>query len=343
MHAFVSHHIGDLENLETLRSYEYGIEHFKRLFHLRPDLIAYDLHPEYLSTKYALALDEIPEKIGVQHHHAHIASCMADNRIEGEVIGVALDGLGFGTDGRLWGGEFFVADFVEAERIAHLDYMPMPGGARAVREPWRMAAAHLHRALGDDFLKLDIPFVQNLDRRAWAALRSMTATGTNSPETSSMGRLFDAVSALLELRSTVNYEGQAAIELEAIADVSCERSYEFEFGAAGSIIKAEAVIRCAVEDILDGCPPAQVSAKFQTGVAHLIAVVARRVRDERGLNRVALSGGVFQNMFLLERVGRALRADGFEVFTHSRVPPNDGGISFGQAAIANARIMAGRI
>jgi len=342
-HAFVSHHIGDLENLETLRSYEQGIEHFKRLFHLCPGVVAYDLHPEYLSTKYALALDDDLTKVGIQHHHAHVASCMADNRIEGEVIGVALDGLGFGADGRMWGGEFFVADFLNAERVAHLDYVPMPGGARAVREPWRMAAVYLHRAMGDDFLKLDIPFVHNMNARSWATLRRMAATDTNSPETSSMGRLFDAVSALIGLRSAVNYEGQAAIELEAIGDASCDESYEFEFGATGSIIRADAVIRRAVEDLLDGRKPEEVSAKFQSGVARLITSVAHRIRDERQLGRVVLSGGVFQNMYLLERACRLLRQDGFEVFTHSRVPPNDGGISFGQAAIANARLAAGRV
>ena len=342
-HAFLSHHIGDLENLETLRSYEHGIEHFKRLFRLRPSVVAYDLHPEYLSTKYALALEDIPCKVGVQHHHAHVASCMADNRIEGEVIGVAMDGLGFGADARLWGGEFFVADLCEAERVAHLDYVPMPGGARAVREPWRMAAVYLHRALGDDFLKLDIPFVRSLDARAWATLRRMAATRTNSPETSSMGRLFDAVSALVGLRGAVNYEGQAAIELEALADASCDGQYEFGFDAGGSIIRAEPVITRAVADILDGRPAPEVSAKFQTGVARLIAAVARRVRDERRLGRVVLSGGVFQNVFLLGRVRRLLARDRFEVFTHCRVPPNDGGISFGQAAIANARSAAGRI
>ena len=222
--AFVSHHIGDLENLETLRSYTEGIEHFKRLFHLRPEVVAYDLHPEYLSTKYAHALDDIELKIGVQHHHAHIASCMADNGIEGEVIGVAMDGLGFGADGRMWGGEFFVADFCDAERVAHLDYVPMPGGAKAIREPWRMAAVYLQRALGDDFLKLDLPFVHNLDRRAWTTLRRMIATRTNSPETSSMGRLFDAVASLVGLRSAVNYEGQAAIELEMMADRARRRT-----------------------------------------------------------------------------------------------------------------------
>jgi len=263
---------------------------------------------------------------------------MADNGIEGELIGVAMDGLGFGTDGRLWGGEFFVADFVEAERVAHLDYVPMPGGAKAVREPWRMAATYLHRALGDDFLNLDLPFVRNLDRRAWATLQKMAATNTNSPETSSMGRLFDALSSLLALRNAVNYEGQAAIELEAIAARSCAEHYEFEIAASGSIIKAETVIRRVVEDLLDGQPPREISAKFHLGVAHLIVRVAQSVRDRQQLNRVALSGGVFQNMFLLESVCRMLRRDGFEVFTHSRVPTNDGGISLGQAAVAGARL-----
>jgi hydrogenase maturation protein HypF len=342
-HAFVSHHIGDLENLETLDSFERGVEHFKQLFNLRPEVIAYDIHPEYLSTKYALSLDEAETRVGVQHHHAHVASCMADNRIEGEVIGVAMDGLGFGSDGRFWGGEFFVADFLDADRVAHLDYIRMPGGAKAIREPWRMAALYLHRAMGDDFLNLDLPFVRSLDRRGWSALSRMVETGTNSPETSSMGRLFDALSALLGVRSAVNYEGQAAIELEAIAENCYIDGYEFDINGREGTIKAESVIRGAVADLLDGLPPGIVSAKFHIAVAGLILKIARAVRRERRLNRVALSGGVFQNMLLLESSRRMLRHDGFEVFTHSRVPPNDGGISFGQAAIANARLASGRV
>ncbi|MCA1632884.1 MAG: carbamoyltransferase HypF [Acidobacteria bacterium] len=342
-YAFVSHHIGDLENLETLRSFEQGIEHFKRLFRLRPEAVAYDLHPEYLSTKYALSLDEDLIRVGVQHHHAHIASCMADNGVEGEVIGVAMDGLGFGSDGRMWGGEFFVADFTEAERLAHLDYIPMPGGEKAVREPWRMAAVYLERALGEDFMESALPFIQDMDARKWATLRRMILTGTNSPETSSMGRLFDAVSSLLGLRGVVNYEGQAAIELEAIAERGCAQRYEFEVAGNGSIIKAESVIRRAVEDILADVSPQVVSAKFHLGVAQLIAAVAGRIRDERHIDRVVLSGGVFQNMFLLGRTRRLLKDEGFEVFTHSRVPTNDGGISFGQAVVAGARIGRGRI
>jgi hydrogenase maturation protein HypF len=336
--AFVSHHIGDLENLETLRSFTEGIEHYKRLFDLRPEVIAYDLHPEYLSTKYALAQDGVAAGVGVQHHHAHVASCMADNQIEGEVIGVAMDGLGFGEDGRLWGGEFFVANFARAERRAWLDYVPMPGGAKAIREPWRMAAVYLRRAFGDDFLNLDLPFVHNLDRRAWATLRQMMAKETNSPQTSSMGRLFDAMSSLLGVRNAVRYEGQAAIELEAIADRRVSKGYEFEIDADGRI-RAEPVIQRAVADLLDGRPPSEVSAKFHLSIVGLIAAVAHQIRGDRNLHRVALSGGVFQNAFLLERACRRLREEGFDVFTHSRVPTNDGGISLGQAAVANARLI----
>ncbi len=341
-YAFLSHHIGDLENLETLRSFTDGIEHFKRLFNLEPEVIAFDLHPEYLSTKYAHSCDRLETKIGVQHHHAHIASCMADNEIEGEVIGVAMDGLGFGTDGKMWGGEFFVADFENAERIAHLDYVPMPGGAKAIREPWRMAAVYVQQAYGDGFLDLDIPFVDELDREKWPTVASMIASKTNCPETSSMGRLFDAISALLCLRSTVNYEGQAAIALEAIANKSTVKSYEFTFDDGG-IIKSERLIKRLVEDLIGGVSAADVSARFHAAVANLIVQVATNIRESRNLNRVALSGGVFQNMFLLEMACQLLKQRDFEVLTHSRVPTNDGGISLGQAAVANAQIQSGRI
>ncbi|MCA1619647.1 MAG: carbamoyltransferase HypF [Acidobacteria bacterium] len=341
--AYVSHHVGDLENLETFRSYERGIEHYRRLFDLHPEAVAHDLHPEYLSTKYARAIDESLLKIGVQHHHAHVASCMADNDIEGEVIGVAMDGLGFGADGRMWGGEFFVADFAEAERVAHLDYVPMPGGAKAVREPWRMAAVYLSRALGEDFLNSGLPFVRSMDARAWATLSRMATTGTNSPETSSMGRLFDAVSSLLGLRGVANYEGQAAVELETIADRSHGERYEFELAGNGGIIKAEPVIIRAAEDVLAGVAPEVISARFHLAVAHLIAAVARRIGDERKLDRVVLSGGVFQNVFLLRHAGRLLKSSGLKVYTHGRVPTNDGGISLGQAAVANALILRGKV
>lgn len=339
--AFVSHHIGDLENVETLRSFTEGIEHYKRLFDIKPEVVAYDLHPEYLSTKFALSLDDVSTKIAVQHHHAHVASCMADNMIDGEVIGVAFDGLGFGLDGKLWGGEFFIADFCDAERFAHLANVPLAGGAKAIREPWRLAAVYLQRTFGDSFTELDLPFVRDLDFNRWSTLSSMIAAGVNCPETSSMGRLFDAVAGLLTLRSSINYEGQAAIELEGITDAVTNESYEFQI--EGDQILAEPVIHECVEDLLDEVPVGQISARFHLSVARLIVNLALKAREDRHLNRVVLSGGVFQNMWLLARVTRLLREHEFEVFTHSRVPANDGGISLGQAAVANARIQCGRL
>jgi hydrogenase maturation protein HypF len=338
-HAFVSHHIGDLENLETLRSFTTGIEHFKRLFAIDPEVVAYDLHPEYLSSKYAQSLDCV-DKIGVQHHHAHVASCMVDNDLDTEVIGVAFDGLGFGLDGKFWGGEFFVADLSHADRLAHLVNVPLPGGTRAIREPWRMAATYLHRTFGDEFRDLQLPFCKELEDRGWKSLRSMMRANFNSPETSSIGRLFDAMAALLGVRSSINYEGQAAIELEAIADQRATDIYRFPI--AGNEIRADEPVRRAVEDLLSGVTAEQVSARFHLSVAQMIVDVAAIIREQHRLNRVVLSGGVFQNMLLVSNVSRLLRNANFEVFAHRRVPTNDGGISLGQAAIANARISRGR-
>jgi len=337
-YAFVSHHIGDLENLETLRSFEEGIEHFKKLFYLEPEVVAYDLHPEYLSTKYALDLASIPVKIGVQHHHAHIASCMADNGITGDVIGIAMDGLGFGLDGKLWGCEFLVANLFDFERIAHLRYLPLTGGTKAIQEPWRMAATYLYHTYGPEFLNLDLPFVQRLDLQTWKVLQKMPAQDLNSPLTSSMGRCFDAVSSLIGVRDNIRYEGQAAIELEMIADEDCRDSYGFGWSEDWSTIEVYPVIIGIVSDLLAKVPAGQISAKFHNAIVDLIVRAASRIRKERKLDRVALSGGVFQNMLLLERTVAGLAAEGFDVCTHHRVPTNDGGISLGQAVIANARL-----
>lgn len=339
--AFVSHHIGDLENLETLKSFTEGIDHYQRLFDIAPDVVAYDLHPEYLSTKCALSLETNAEKMGIQHHHAHIASCMTDNDIDGEVIGVAFDGLGLGTDGKFWGGEFFVADFCEAERVAHLASVPMPGGAKAIKEPWRMASVYMQEVFGNNFVDMKLPFSQQLDRKRWSTLRSMLATRVNCPETSSMGRLFDAVAGLLTMRSSVNYEGQAAIELENLATEYPSLGYEFAI--QGSDIFADKVISEVVDDILSGLPVTEISGRFHLGVSEMILNVVQQVREKSRLKRVVLSGGVFQNLWLLRRVTAALKANEFEVFTHRRVPTNDGGISLGQAAIANARLQRRRI
>ena len=204
--AFMSHHIGDLENVETLLALTDSITHFQDLLRLRPQVVAYDLHPEYLSTKYALSLDDVSAAIGVQHHHAHVAGCMADNDLGGEVIGVAMDGVGYGADGHLWGSEIMLANLVDVERCCHLAYAPMPGGVKAIQEPWRMAAAYLQQAFGDGFVDLDIPFARRLNMKAWRVLRQMMRQGVNSPLTSGMGRLFDAVSSILGLGDRVAYE-----------------------------------------------------------------------------------------------------------------------------------------
>ncbi|MBX7223917.1 MAG: carbamoyltransferase HypF [Blastocatellia bacterium] len=340
--AYLSHHIGDLENLETLDSFTNGISHFQKLFDLHPEVVAYDLHPDYLSTKYALSVEDIPGKVGIQHHHAHIASCLADNRAEGEVIGVAMDGLGWGADGKIWGGEFLVADFIQAERVGHLAYLPLPGGTQAIKEPWRMAAMYLWQAYGDEFLNLNLPFFGQVDRASLKTLQKMAAAGVNCPETSSMGRLFDAVSALLGLKLKVTYEGQAAIELETLAAADDSVGYRFEIDGTG-VIHAGPVIQNLVGDLIDEIPASRIAARFHVAVAQLILEMAVDIRDRQKLKRVALSGGVFQNGLLLKLVSRRLADAGFELLAHSRVPAGDGGIALGQAAIANALLAAGRI
>jgi hydrogenase maturation protein HypF len=333
--AFVSQHIGDLENYETLRSFTEGVEHFRRLFDVRPEVVAHDLHPEYLSTKYALALEGV-EHAGVQHHHAHVASCLADNGEEGPVIGVAFDGLGFGTDGTIWGGELLVADLAGFERAGCFEPVPMPGGAAAVREPWRMAAAYLREAYGDALPQGLEVLGRNEDR--WAAVLEVAGAGVNSPRTSSVGRLFDAVAAIVGVRDRINYEGQAAVELEQRADPGEEGAYAA--GTAGDrpfrILGAD-LVRAVAEDVVAGVDVSTVAARFHNGVAGALVRGCDRVREATGLAAVALSGGVFQNLLLLRRAATALEVGGFRVLLHSRVPPNDGGISLGQAAVAAAR------
>ena len=333
-HAYLSHHIGDLENYATLRAFTDGIEHFRRLFAVSPEVVAYDLHPEYLSTTYALDFAGV-KLIGVQHHHAHIAACLADNRHEGPVIGVAFDGLGYGTDGTLWGGEFLVADFLGFVRAAHLAPVPMPGGTAAIHQPWRMAAAYL--AGGDRPRPPDLD-VSRRNRSHWQAVTRLAQVGVASPLTSSVGRLFDAVAAILGVRDEVHYEGQAAIELEQLARPSERAAYPLEWTDTDPIrIEGAALVRAVVEDLHAGRAPGIVAARFHNSVARMIAGVCAAIRTRTGLTVVALSGGVFQNLLLLERALDALADCGFKVLTHSRVPCNDGGVSLGQAVIAAAR------
>jgi hydrogenase maturation protein HypF len=333
-HAFVSHHIGDLENAETLRSFTEGIEHFRRLFDIVPEVVAHDLHPDYLSTKYALALDGA-ELLAVQHHHAHIASCLADNGETGPVIGVAFDGTGYGTDATIWGGEFLVADLAGFERAGHFEPVPMPGGAAAVRQPWRMAASYLAAAYpGGPPAGLA---VMTRQARRWPAVLAMASRGINSPVTSSAGRLFDAVAAVLGVRDEVSYEGQAAIELEQLADVTEAGAYRAAISGGTPLRIAGAdLVRAAADDLAAGTGPPVIAARFHNGVAAVIEQACVALRDQHGLSLVALSGGVFQNLLLTDRVVTRLTGRGFRVLVHHRVPCNDGGISLGQAAVAAA-------
>jgi hydrogenase maturation protein HypF len=339
-HAFVSHHIGDLANYPTLRSFAEGIEHFRRLFGVRPAVIAHDPHPEYLSTKYALE-HEVADRVAVQHHHAHIASCLADNGRPGPVIGVAFDGTGYGDDGTIWGGEFLVADLAGFTRAGHLAPVPLPGGAAAVRQPWRMAVAHLDAAF-DGAPPGGLDLLHRNDS-TWRQVAALGRHGVNSPPTSSAGRLFDAVAALIGVRDTVTYEGQAAIELEQLTDRADDGSYHagIEPGEPLRVAGAD-LIRAAVADLTAGVAPGVIAARFHNGVVDAVVRVCGLLRTRCGLSTVALSGGVFQNLLLVERTVARLTASGFEVLTHSRVPPNDGGISLGQAAVAAARDRAAR-
>jgi hydrogenase maturation protein HypF len=336
-HAFVSHHIGDLENYETFRSFAEGVGHFRRLFAVDPRVVAHDLHPEYLSTKYALELDGV-ELEGVQHHHAHVAACLADNGEPGPVIGVAFDGLGYGADGTIWGGELLVADLEGFRRAGHLEPVPMPGGPAAIREPWRMAAAWLDAAFAGQVPERLEVTARNRDR--WERVVALGRSGTASPSTSSAGRLFDAVSAILGVRDAVNYEGQAAVELEQLADPAERSAYPARVEPAGGgplRLRGTDLVRAVVEDLDAGVSAPLVAARFHNGLAGSTVAACQALREDTGLGTVALSGGVFQNLLLLERVVAGLEGHGFRVLVHSRVPPNDAGISLGQAAVAAAR------
>ena len=339
LYAFMSHHIGDLENLETLTSFEEGIEHLKRLFSIEPKAVAYDLHPDYLSTQHALSIPNI-QKVGIQHHHAHIVSVMAENGMEGDVIGVALDGTGFGLDGTIWGGEFLKANLRDFDRLAHLRKVPMPGSSMAIKEPWRMAMVYLSEAFGDEANDLRIDLMKRIDYQEWEILKRAIERKINTPLTSSMGRLFDAISSILSVRDEVHYEGQAAIELEMIADQEVKEEYLFTIHKEEKpmVIDPRKIVRGVVRDLIDGISSPKISGKFHRTIARIIVATCDAIRCGEELNRVVLSGGVFQNIFLLSLVTKGLKDSGFETYTHHLVPTNDGGISLGQAVIAHMRL-----
>ncbi len=337
--AFVSQHIGDMENMETLEHFENTIALYKRLFRIEPEFIAHDMHPEYLPTKYAVELAEKEgiELVPVQHHHAHIASCMAENGVEVPVIGVAFDGTGYGTDGHIWGGEFLVGDYTEFRRMDYLEYLPLPGGAQAIKKPYRTAIGYL-LALGIE-LDRQLAFLKNVDPGEIDIIQGQIEQGINAPLTSSMGRLFDAVSALIGVRGVIEYEAQAAIDLETLAGKAINESARYPFSVTKNedinTIKVHDLLAAIVNDLHNRTPRARIAARFHNTVAQMILEICQKISPKTGINGVALSGGVFQNRLLLRKAVDLLESAGFEVYTHRQVPCNDGGISLGQVAIAH--------
>ena len=346
-YAFVSQHIGDLENLETLNHLTATVQLYERLFRFSPEAIACDLHPDYMATRYAQERSRAQGTplLKVQHHHAHIASCLADNSwpVDGSpVIGVALDGTGLGEDGQVWGGEFLIADYRLARRFGHLEYLPLPGGDSATRKPYRISLAYLQTLLGEvpalsAFESVPAGELENIQR--------MVVRGANTPLTSSCGRLFDAVSALLGVCSETSYDAQAAIELEMTAgDIDAESVTPYAFGLDetpdGSILRLRPMFQGMIDDLLARRDVAAMSARFHRTVATMVTAMARLIRERHQLNTVALSGGCFQNRLLLRLCLEYLREEHFDVLVHRQVPSNDGGISLGQAVVARSRMAA---
>ncbi len=334
--AFLSQHVGDLENLEAFEAFEKTIDHLKGILEIDPEVIAYDLHPDYLSTQYALRQRGL-RKIGVQHHHAHVVSCMAEHGLSGQVIGLAMDGTGYGADGTIWGGEILLADFHQYERLGHFENVPLPGGEAAIREAWRMALVYLYQAFGSGLFDLPIEFVKRLDPNRTGIVLTMIEKHLNTPQASSCGRLFDGVAALLGLRDRIFYQGQAAIELEMeMGDSEDHYPIVLTKKKPRLIIPQTPFTRGVVSDLIEGIDRKTISRKFHNTLVRVFTDACIEVQRDRKLNRVVLSGGVFQNAFLLAELERTLSESGFEVYTHSLVPTNDGGISLGQAMVANA-------
>ena len=320
--AWVSHHIGDLENYETLRSFTEGVAHFARLFAVEPEVVAHDLHPEYLSTKYALDLDGV-ELIGVQHHHAHLAACLAEHGEPGPAIGAIFDGTGYGLDGTVWGGELLYGDVAAFRRVGALWPVRRPGGARAVKQPWRMACAWLVAS------GIEPP-------AAWQQIAELARSGLASPPTTSMGRLFDAVAALAGIRTEVNYEGQAAIELEATCDFTEAGAYPISVSGAPLVIDPRETIRAVAADVAAGAAVGVIALRFHRTIARATVDACIGLAADLATDVVVLSGGVFQSRLLLETVSGALADAGLRVLVPERLPVNDGGIAYGQAAVAAA-------
>jgi hydrogenase maturation protein HypF len=346
--AYQSQHLGDLENLTGVQFFQESLAHLMHTFEIEPEAVVHDLHPGYLSTSLAKkwAGERGVPLMAVQHHHAHIAACMAENRLGVPVLGLALDGTGYGTDGRVWGGEVLICSLGGFDRFAHLDYVPMPGGEAAIREPWRMALGHLHAA---GFALTDAETLKLLNAKEQDArvLTRMISRGVNSPLTSSLGRLFDAVAAVVLQRSEVDYEAQAAIELEGVAiDEPCEYGnappYEVQFLPGDSSRREPARMNVAtlwqglISDLRHGAGKAQLASRFHASIAYGFVQAAMKARTATGIEHVALSGGCMHNRRLARLLRTGLEGEGFRVFQHRAVSPGDGGLSYGQAVVAAA-------
>jgi hydrogenase maturation protein HypF len=331
-HAILSQHIGDLENSESMNLFEAALSHMRRFFRVQPVAVAHDLHPGYTSTRFAERLGIRP--VAVQHHHAHIASCMAEHRLEGEVIGLAMDGTGYGADGQIWGGEVLLTSRTTFRRRFHLRYFHLAGGDAAVREVWRSGLSCLLDTFGATDGLCDLPLLNAVPPQRLSLVRTMLERGLNTVQTSSCGRLFDAVASILNIRQQTTYEGQAAVELESVADPSEQGRYGFEIAAD------EIDMRTAIMEIVDqqrrAVATPVIAARFHNTMVAALAAAAMQLHRETGLRRVCLSGGSFQNLWLLEGVTRELELRGLEVFSHRLVPSNDGGLCLGQAAVADA-------
>jgi hydrogenase maturation protein HypF len=337
-YAFLSHYIGDMENVETYASFAQGVEHLSRLFRITPVIMAYDMHPGFFTTQWVERNSADTQTVPVQHHHAHIAACMADNQFDNrKVIGLAFDGTGYGTDGTIWGGEFLVADYTGFERAFHLEYLPLPGGDAAIYKPWRVAVGYTH-ALGLDIS--DLPLMQTIDAQAVKVVRIQVERHLNTVNTSSMGRLFDAVAALLGIRTEVTYEAQAAMELEMLARKIQAKVTPYPYQLQDQTIVLKELIAAVIASIRKKESPEIIGARFHKTIAVFSVEAACHIRNKFGINEVALSGGVWQNQLLYEMTTEGLEMHGFRVYSHCQTPANDGGIALGQAVISNHVILA---
>ncbi|MCA9239271.1 MAG: carbamoyltransferase HypF [Planctomycetales bacterium] len=333
-HAVLSHHIGDLDHFAAYRAFEIEIGLYEQLLAMQPQSIVHDMHPDYASTGYAArrAAEQRVPLLPVQHHHAHLASCMAEHGLDEQVIGVIFDGTGYGPDQAVWGGEFLVGDYAHYRRACHLRYTPLPGGAKAIQEPWRMAVAHLLDAGCDPSIVTRNSVADPVTRGQVAMVEKLVSSGFNSPPTSSVGRLFDAVAAISGMAARVSYEGQAAMQWEWLATGTPEDgSYPFELA---DVVDTRPLVKAIVQDLVRGTQQRVIARRFHSTLASIIVEACRRLRTQAALDAVVLSGGVFQNALLLEETCARLEQDAFRVYRHRLVPPNDGGLSLGQLAIA---------